>query len=197
MVERLGRRWLVAGFAIVAVLTSIAAVWWLTRSPDPGPLYRPAHTKIAVPLEADRPMTFGELILTNPTDEAATLVSASLVDPAAGLSILGVSALPRTDPFMTNVSTGWGWPPDGVPLEPQRPVEGTIVPPAPDGSGNGQDVQILFGLAAADAGAHAAHGIELVYTVGTARFKAVFDMSLVLCAPSSAWTGDACEATLP
>lgn len=186
------------GSAVVAiVVVAIAATALLQAKPDQGPLAQDATTKDVVPADPGVDVTFGQLVISNPTADVATITAISLIDPTPGLVVLGISTIRRGDPPPTIVGTGFGYPPSGFASSSLQSPPGTQVRPAASDKPWAESIEVLVGVRAPAAGQFGFSGIALDYSIGGKAYTASMNQGLELCAPEAALTAAGCSTASP
>ena len=155
-----------------------------------GPLSCPecGRTEAGVPVRVGLPVSYGAVHLTNNGSEPAVLERVSLLDADPAMKLVGVMILDiGREPA---VGLALGYPPKRA-RGTSHSVTGYTLPP-PNEAYLG--VLVVVGAKVTANGRHRFRRIAVDYRVRRRRYRALFDSSLVLCAPPSISTSECAGA---
>src|SRR5712671_4717521 len=135
----------IGGIAIVAAFLQQSAV-------GPGPLAQAAESLDIVPVDIGQALSFGQVMLNNPTTDVATIQAITLLDPTPGLELVALKVFRRGDPPINITGTALGYPPPDVPSDRLIDPTGAEVHPETTDKPWAEQVEILVGLRAPTAG---------------------------------------------
>jgi hypothetical protein len=189
------RRNIVRTVTAAALLGSAVLVGIVDRAPLPGrktggPLSCPecGRTEAGVPVSVGLPVSYGAVHLTNGGSEPAVLEHVSLLEADPAMKLVGVRILEiGREPA---VGLALGYPPKRARGR-SHSVTGYTLPP-PNEAYLG--VLVVVGAKIVANGRHRFRRIAVDYRVRDRRYRALFDSSLVLCAPPSISTSECAGA---
>ena len=189
------RRIIVRTVTAAALLGSAVLVGIVDRAPLPGrktggPLSCPecGRTEAGVPVSVGLPVSYGAVHLTNGGSEPAVLEHVSLLEADPAMKLVGVRILEiGREPA---VGLALGYPPKRARGR-SHSVTGYTLPP-PNEAYLG--VLVVVGAKIVANGRHRFRRIAVDYRVRDRRYRALFDSSLVLCAPPSISTSECAGA---
>ena len=186
----------IVGVGMAAALLGSAAVIGIVDRTAPhgrktgGPLSCPecGRTEAGVPVSVGLPVSYGAVHLTNNGSEPAVLERVSLLDADPAMKLVGVMILDiGREPA---VGLALGYPPKRA-RGTTHSVTGYTLPP-PNEAYLG--VLVVVGAKIIANGRHRFRRIAVDYRVRHRRYRALFDSSLVLCAPPSISTSECAGA---
>ena len=189
------RRNIVRIVIAAALLGSAVLIGIVDRAPLPGrktggPLSCPecGRTEAGVPVSVGLPVSYGAVHLTNGGSEPAVLEHVSLLEADPAMKLVGVRILEiGREPA---VGLALGYPPKRARGK-SHSVTGYTLPP-PNEAYLG--VLVVVGAKIIANGRHRFRRIAVDYRVRDRRYRALFDSSLVLCAPPSISTSECAGA---
>jgi len=189
------RRNIVRTVTAAALLGSAVLVGIVDRAPLPGrktggPLSCPecGRTEAGVPVSVGLPVSYGAVHLTNAGSEPAVLEHVSLLEADPAMKLVGVRILEiGREPA---VGLALGYPPKRARGR-SHSITGYTLPP-PNEAYLG--VLVVVGAKIVANGRHRFRRIAVDYRVRDRRYRALFDSSLVLCAPPSISTSECAGA---
>jgi len=189
------RRNIVRIVIAAALLGSAVLVGIVDRAPLPGrktggPLSCPecGRTEAGVPVSVGLPVSYGAVHLTNGGSEPAVLEHVSLLEADPAMKLVGVRILEiGREPA---VGLALGYPPKRARGR-SHSVTGYTLPPQNEAY---LGVLVVVGAKIVANGRHRFRRIAVDYRVRDRRYRALFDSSLVLCAPPSISTSECAGA---
>jgi hypothetical protein len=158
---------------VVVVLLVVLLVWWLFgRSGDEqGSLASKQGETVSAPVTAGSVVSVGTLELSNDGGSAIVIDRVSLVDPTAGMRIVGMYAQPLGQSPL-GFGGGFKWPSAAV------EVEGlTLEPDAETG------YKLVVGVRVDAQGIFRSPGFRIAYRSGDKSYEQSFQAAMTLCAP--------------
>jgi hypothetical protein len=147
-----------------------------TLSPEDAPLAYPGQDSISAPAPVGVPLSFGSLVLANPTDQPITITSVEVLEADDGLTVLGVEVDPSQVRKAQAVGSQAGFPaPNPGSAYQDVPVE---VPPAATAP---RGVDVVVGLQAARPGRWQARDLRVSYRQGGRRYVTTYRNTWVVC----------------
>jgi hypothetical protein len=191
------RRNIVRIVIAAALLGSAVLIGIVDRAPQPGrktggPLSCPecGRTEAGVPVSVGLPVSYGAVHLTNGGSEPAVLEHVSLLGADPAMKLVGVMILEiGREPA---VGLALGYPPKRA-RGTSHSVIGYTLPPPNDAY---LGVLVVVGAKIIANGRHRFRRIAVDYRVRDRHYRALFDSSLVLCAPPSISTSKCAGADL-
>jgi len=180
------RRWvrIVVVVVALAVLGALAAggLWTsgigrVTRlSPDDAPFAYPGRDTVGAPAPVGVPLSFGSLLLGNPTNEPITITGARVLEAEIGVTVLGVQfdASRERKASAVGVLAGFPAPNPGSQYQ-DAPITVEPVTVLPIG------VDVVVGVQANRPGRWWARGIELSYRRGGRDYVTTYPNTFVVC----------------
>ena len=189
------RRNIVRIVIAAALLGSAVLIGIVDRAPLPGrktggPLSCPecGRTEAGVPVSVGLPVSYGAVHLTNGGSEPAVLEHVSLLEADPAMKLVGVRILEiGREPA---VGLALGYPPKRA-RGTSHSVTGYTLPPSNEAY---LGVLVVVGAKIIANGRHRFRRIAVDYRVRDRRYRALFDSSLVLCAPPSISTSECAGA---
>ena len=146
------------------------------------------RTEAGVPVTVGLPVSYGAVHLTNNVSEPAVLERVSLLDADPAMKLVGVMILDiGREPA---VGLALGYPPKRA-RGTTHSVTGYTLPPPHEAF---LGVRVVVGAKVIANGRHRFRRIAVDYRVRRRRYRALFDSSLVLCAPPSISTSECAGA---
>ena len=147
-------------------------LWWLFgRSGDEqGSLASKTGETVSAPVTAGSVVSVGTLELTNDGGSAIVIDAVSLVDPTAGMRIVGMYAQPIGQSPL-GFGGGFKWPGGAV------EVEGLTL--EPDAAG----YKLVVGVRVDAQGIFRSPGFRVAYRSGDKSYEKSFQSAMTLCAP--------------
>lgn len=140
-----------------------------------GPLAQPREVanSFGLPIAQQQAISLGVFDVVNRGEHPAVVDDAVLVDPGAGIELLGAYILPMTDSRQNGTLIGFE--PKGARLD--RPISA------------GERVHVVVGLKVVRPGRYTFRAIALRYHAGGHRYQNSFPVSARLCAPIAKYLG--------
>ena len=181
---------MVLGLTAVA-LASVGVIGFVHRTALPareigGPLACPncGRTEAGAPVSIGQPVSYGAVHLTNDGTEPAVLEDVTVLDVDPAMELLGTMIVDLgREPA---IGLKRGYPPGRAPGTTHLVAGFTL--PQTDATHFG--VQVLIGSRITANGRHRFRRVAVDYRVRDRRFRALFDASLLLCAPRSMSTSE-------
>ena len=179
---------------VVAAIGAIAvAAAALTAQSAPGPLAQSMETEDTVPIDVGQTMSFGQIVLVNPTAEVATVRAVTPLNPTAGLEIVALRLVRRGDPALPLTGTALGYPPPDIPAGRIVDPVGVGVRPATAAKPWEEQVEVLIALRAPAPGLYSIPSFKIEYSIGGKAYSDVFQQAIRLCVPATAMTDRGCQ----
>jgi len=183
--------------AVVAVVVAVLGPPWSDRSAANGPLVAPSIRQgSGFPRDAGDPVGFAGIRFYNSGPEPAVLDRVTLVDPEAGIRMVG--ALAAQEPQGGSAEAYPGFPPrredfpaEVVSFPDLAPLEGYVVPPQPDVNPDAaKRTQLYIGLESTKPdGRVTLQSFRVHYRVDDDRYELLVPYAVAICTPKAEWAG--------
>lgn len=174
-------------------------LWWEHRSPSPPPLSGGGGIGVGGPVDVGQPYSWGSVFLQNRGRRPAVVERARILRSTPNLELAGpvhshlVGQGSHTEGDQLILGDPSGFPPARWPSRPL--AEQNVVRVAErlqDDGDPDEGFQLVFGLVVTAPGEARATAVEVVYRIGTQRYRTVYDYTVTLCAPVSVYKDRRC-----